>query len=723
MALDERYVVASDLEQYFVDKDSGLPLANGTLTFYRDVARNVPKEVFQLSGAPPNYGYTSMGAQITLSAVGTVQNSGGDNEVIYYYPYDVEGNLDLYYVVCRNADGIEQFTREAWPNITSANDPTKDQTGIQNQLSNPTFTNVFINANKTTTYTVTAASNQVFEFAPNWDFVISGTGTVIIERVAITGNENVPTSPPYVLDVQVSVGVTACYLRQRFPYNSGLWASTPNHPLFLSGSFVARNESVGTTGIQMFYVESTGGSPVVVVDGTFESNYQIIQGATSNAIPQSTNTDSGKDGYIDIYLSFISGSHVRLTALQVIPSATNSINIIPHDTNSSNREEAYQGDYYIPRCAAKPTGSFLIGWDFQLNPFQFGFSGNVATTAAYIVDQTIALRGASGNVAWDYNTATYGLRFTTAGTNDAFYIMQYLDNDQVKDMIGRRLSANVFAYTNSGVGAVTMRIYLFRAGSAAAFPTLPTSIGTVASDGTFTLTAANWTTFARSGLDTPQAVLNQLVTAADINDGNNDYGFSGWEITDSAQIADTSKFAMVVTFAYADAGTEVTVNSVSLTPGDLPCRPLVKSLDEVLRQCQYYYEQTTDPGTHTPTGAANGSIVVTTPLVTSGGNDLMYLKSFYLGYKAIKRALPTVTFFSDTSATPNLIKIAIHLAGGGETGTNVSALTGWTKINPNLYGFLMYVQFAASVATTATNPANEGIMQFHYTADARLGVV
>ena len=53
MALDERFIPITSLNQYFVDKDSGLPLANGTLEFFRDTARITPKAVFQLTGAPP----------------------------------------------------------------------------------------------------------------------------------------------------------------------------------------------------------------------------------------------------------------------------------------------------------------------------------------------------------------------------------------------------------------------------------------------------------------------------------------------------------------------------------------------------------------------------------------------------------------------------------------------------------------------------------------------
>ena len=131
MALNEQYFVTSDLDTYFVDKDSGLPLAQGTLSFYRDVARNTPKTVYQLTGAPPNYTYTSLDNPIVLSGSGTVQNAGGDNVVIYYYPYDDEGNLDLYYVSCENSAFVNQFTREAWPNITSADNPiTSDFSSI-----------------------------------------------------------------------------------------------------------------------------------------------------------------------------------------------------------------------------------------------------------------------------------------------------------------------------------------------------------------------------------------------------------------------------------------------------------------------------------------------------------------------------------------------------------------------------------------------------------------
>src|ERR1700753_1983765 len=224
MALDDRYVIAYYFEQIFLDKDTGLPLAGGKLRFYRDSARNVPKEVFQLSGFPPNYTYTTMGSEITLSSKGTIQNNSGDNVALYFFPYDMDDEIDLYYVTCDSSGDIEQFTRSALPNLTPGTDPTAEVANINNQISNPQFTNVFINDLVSTIYTVSSASNQEFSFAPNWDFIISGTGTVEVERIAIKGNEHLPTSPPYVIEINVSNGISKCHLRQKYPYNSGLWS-------------------------------------------------------------------------------------------------------------------------------------------------------------------------------------------------------------------------------------------------------------------------------------------------------------------------------------------------------------------------------------------------------------------------------------------------------------------------------------------------------------------
>ena len=184
------------------------------------------------------------------------------------------------------------------------------------------------------------------------------------------------------------------------------------------------------------------------------------------------------------------------------------------------------GDYYIPRLNTRPASSLLTAWDFTVNPFQFAASGDLTNTAAYICDQTIGFAGATGDVAFSIDPVTNGLALDTAGSNDAFYLLQYLSGADAKKILGTRLSVNVFGYVTSLSGSVIVSVYLFRAPSTSAIPTLSTSIGTVSTDGTFTLTASGWTQIPRSGLDTAQAILPYLAVDTDINNFDNDMSFT-----------------------------------------------------------------------------------------------------------------------------------------------------------------------------------------------------
>jgi hypothetical protein len=137
MSIDPRYMIASSLQEYFVDKDTGLPLSGGIVSFYSDVNRTQPKPVYMLSGSPPSYIYTELPNPLILSAVGTPQYNGNDI-VIYYYPYDDNGNVELYYVTVTASDTTPQFTREAWPNFSLSSNPSSGEELI-NYIPNPLF--------------------------------------------------------------------------------------------------------------------------------------------------------------------------------------------------------------------------------------------------------------------------------------------------------------------------------------------------------------------------------------------------------------------------------------------------------------------------------------------------------------------------------------------------------------------------------------------------------
>jgi hypothetical protein len=733
MALDDRYIVASDLEGYFVDKDSGLPLASGTLSFFRDSSRNVPKPVYQLSGSPPNYTYTLLPNPVTLSSVGTPQNALGDNIVIYYYPFDDDGNIDLYYVSCDSSGAVNQFTREAWPpNVSQSINPNDQPFSISNQISNSQFTRTFINEGLPITYNVTGATDQEFSFAPNWFFSISGTGSVTVSVVEISGNTNIVTSPPYLIDVSISGGVTECNLIQRFNTNSGLWASTAGRDIFLSGTLVARNENLGTTGLQMFYRESGGGPITTIMDVSFDnSQYFELRDETDNPVPLSINPDLGKDGYVDVGISFITGSHVRLTSIQLIPSQTStSPNFFSYEDMSSNREQAFLGDYFIPKLEQKQIESMLTGWDFPLNPSQFGATGNIPTAGlGYIWDQTTAVSLSVSNVSFGRNTTTNGIHFVTSGANNAFYIMQYLEGNQAKKIIGNKLSVNVNAYKSAAGGNVVTRTYLFRAPLASIFPIIPLSIGSVSPSGIFTITQAGWTEIPRSGLDTATANLSVVNSASDINNGNNDYGFSGWELTDDSQILDTDKFAIVQTFSYIDIGTDIFVDSISLIPGDIPCRPATKSNILTLEECQYYYEKNVDPSIDPTAGSTSGLIISSVGPQPGTVSYTVHARFINIKYKSQKRRAVYPTLYAPSGASNSAL---LNAWDGASLDVNVVILivgANWTQSFSGTSGASFSpVNRANNIANVATGTSGilalaEASILFNYIVDARIGIV
>ena len=745
MALDSRYVLSPPLEYIFLDKSSGLPLTNGQVFLYSDVDKVTPMAAYELSGTYPTYSYTPLPNPIILSAVGTIQDNSGNDVALYLFPYDSEGNFTLYYIRVYDQFGNFQWDRSAWPNAFDETQETSEFP-VDNQMANPQFTRTFLNPGGiATTYTVSAATNQQFLFAPDWTFVISGTGSVTVQQIPIAGNSHIITSPPYVIDVTVGAGITACYLRQRFNVNSGLWASTQipsgqTQDIFLSAAMIATNVLTGTTGVQMFYDESTiTGGPIKILDASFDnSGYTLLQGTSAAPIPLSTNTDTGTSAYADIYISFLVNTHVRISSILVVPVNTTQAGVLlTYDNQSSNREQALMGDYFIPNLEAKRVKSLLVGWDFPLNPMQFGATGNINGTAAYIWDQTIGF-GTANTVAYAQDSITGGLQLTTSANNDAFMIMQYLSGDTVKDIIGKNLSVNVNAFRGSAGGAVTMRVYLCRAAVGSAFPTLPAIIGTLttaappATAGVFAVTASGWTVIPRGGLDTATASLNTVSgNTALIN--NNNYGFTGWQITDSTQLGDTAKFAIVVTFAYAATATVITVPSISVCLGNIPSEPAPQTQDEVLRACQYYYEKSYGQGVAPGDMHDYGSII---SIQCSGnsyegsgtGSISVRPSPFQFTYKSVKSsATQTVHFYSPTTGTIDTCDGVVYQTTI-VNGTNSGVVTAGVGVN---WTYVMSDQglFATAIVDTSMKVVAGvslyqvyGYVNYHYTISCRPGI-
>lgn len=191
MAINSNFLVQSkDLQQYFVDKDTGLPLANGTVELFEDQSRLVHKNWYEQTGIPPNYTYTVLPNPMTLSAVGTVQDDSGNDVLPLYYPYDESSNQQpgseqLYYIVVKDSDGEIQWTRSGFPFPEATGSSPTDNATFRNYIVNNTFwrnvqtydssgnpTN--INLSNQTQYMVAPSQHDGFS-QPDWQFLKGNT--------------------------------------------------------------------------------------------------------------------------------------------------------------------------------------------------------------------------------------------------------------------------------------------------------------------------------------------------------------------------------------------------------------------------------------------------------------------------------------------------------------------------------------------------------------------
>ena len=123
MAINPALLVAAKmLQDYFVDKDTGFPLANGLISLYKDEARSFYKNWYYQTGVPGAYTWVPLDNPLHLSSVGTIQDPNGNDVIPFYYPYEEndENVPEAYYITVYSVDengfpAVLQFTRENFP--------------------------------------------------------------------------------------------------------------------------------------------------------------------------------------------------------------------------------------------------------------------------------------------------------------------------------------------------------------------------------------------------------------------------------------------------------------------------------------------------------------------------------------------------------------------------------------------------------------------------------
>lgn len=366
MGLDSRYVLAPSLQEFFIDKDSGLPMSGGQVFFFEDDARTIPKDVFEISGSPPNYSYTVLPNPVTLSAVGTFQDGSGNDILPYYFPFDDMGDVELYYIEVYNSDGVLQFTREGFPNFTEAN-VTADQ-DVTNFVPNGQFLlhnnipsvpgNSFTAGKVTQPVTIIAQGGWTFERD------IGSTATDFVTFPRYGSAVQIPTgNPRYAVQIQTTIAGsdTRKDLCLKFPDVNKFASTSQAFNFYFEAQSVTGND-INNVQILVRKFFGTGGSPSATTETEVTSITLKAQAMQSFNTPILFGTNVNKsigtnnDDYVQIVIRLPpTGVQTALFTDFAMTINSETLSAFPTQTEAEQLDESTAG--WLP--APNPDGSDL----------------------------------------------------------------------------------------------------------------------------------------------------------------------------------------------------------------------------------------------------------------------------------------------------------------------------------------------------------------------------
>jgi hypothetical protein len=684
--------------------------------FEQDNQRGTLKPVYQITGTSPNYSFIQLPNPMTLSSIGTFVDALDNPVIPYFFPYDANGDAELYFVRCTSSTDVPQFTREAVPYIPASSESAITSI-IENELSNPQFAEVLFESPLTITFN--AVTDEVISIAPNWDLVLTspGVGSVTMNVLTPTGSLNRITNPGTLLNI-TSAGLSSLKLRQRIYGSPNLWGSG-----YIAGTFVAKTYGGTDATLTLSYSQSDGTVvDEVIITATLTADGAYAAHTGTVLIPASNSTESFPDAYIDIFFDLPLSTEIDITSVMIAFTNETSIENISYSQESLDRQVDHLFHYYKPQLEYKPIPSYLVGWDFPLNPAQPHGStiaapfATGANTSNYVWDQTIAFQSVDSSLTFSRSSTTKGLSITAAVATQ-FAIIQYLPLEQARELLSSR---NAIALKGSiSTGTLTGYINLYWT-TDASLPDLNAatyhSLVSGLTAGVPAVANGTWTKVTRGNLNEDASF--SLTTT------NTEFTFNGWDATSTAGKTTATYLAIVISFDQLSLASVATLDYCSLVCGDIATRPAPQTPDEVLRECQYYYESTY------PIGSAPGAVEITNLVLaqqdirTTGGNDLLLATPFGYRYQVNKRTAPALTFYSGASGTAGKVEGYLYQSGASVNQTEITFSTGWTVLTNGTKGFIYVPPGSIQTFTSAgAGTLPQAFIGFHNTADARLGIV
>jgi len=718
MALNTKFVVGINLNEYFVDKDTGLPLSGGKIHFKKDNNRSVGKLVYMLTGSPPNYTYTALPNPVTLSSVGTVAISptDGTNIAIYFYPYDENGDLDLYHVQVKDAAGNVQLERQAWPNVSANVNPLNQVSGeSDNQIANSQFVDILFEQDQGITLEWTGAvTNKVFELAPGWDMIVSAsdTSSIVINRLPLAGSLNINTNPPYALDIlPEGSSISSIKLRQTLQGNPSIFANNTLSGFMLIASLDGLSHSISMT-----YSTSVPNVPKTIISAaTGAMGYTSAVGTLDVGAGLNTSTPPDAATYIDIILP--TTGHVAISSIQILP-ITQGGDAASYIQDSVQRQESYLSYYYNPLIQAIPVPSITQGWDFKANPAQWGSTrASTVVASTYLWDQTIIWQNNNHLVSGSRDAAGR-LALNVSSPGGQLALVQYLTMQQMRLLLANGWSTLINAYTDNVGGALgTVSFYYTTDPS---LPSLASSnlslIATIDANGKPVTFHGNWTE-----LPNPLLGENRFTIPYNASNTTSSIALNGWS-QPAYGISSTATYAAIVIGFSGLVSTNIYFDSIAVTPGRLAVPFAPVSYGDTLRQMQYYYEKSYAAGVVPGTATSVNSLAATPyNFGKSFANAVALPPNVCLKHTEKRTASPSLTVISPSTGFGGYFD-CIWYAGGVAGALGVFGYT--TAYDGPLYGSnaITLVSNGLNVGTAYASTPSNAIVFFHYTIDARLGL-
>lgn len=611
----------------------------------------------------------------------------------------------------------------------------------ENQISNSQFSIVnFLDSfgnTESPNPQITISAAGTYEIAPGWEIVLEGSGSCTITQFITHGSENTPDNivPPYYLDI-VTSGWTSAILQQTLNGNGAIWYNN-----YIAASILVKSNDSLAHPISVSYVPNSPGVPVEIIASVPVSvgPFTYIQGIAALFPPAnatSVNTTPNNEAFVKIQIALPSTGTIDISNIQLIGIQNNSDVVIdsfaiqPEET--IERQLDHLAHYYEPKLAFKPIPSWLVGWDFLLNPTQFGVSGSLgaigANKSAYAWDSTILFQSVNNSVSFNRDGQAGGFEIlTNPGSKVA--MVQYVQAPKANLILLSNMAVNLIANCDTDTtikGTISLWYTTDASLPNIAAGTNNSLIATLDANGKPATFNGNWTEVPLKLGQEATFTLTSTIT---------EFNFPFWEAL-SVTLANNAKFmAIVIGFQNIPASTIFPqIISCSLCSGDIATKPASQSSDEVLRECQYFFEKSYNPstaiGSLTNTGMQAFNATLYNNTLSGGTTSELYPNQMNLLFKQEKRIAPSITVYSPTGASA-------QVQCGIKVGSSFPApVSGSNPVNRTISDWSLSVSTSSAFISNDTGSGSDLIMQltpisnaavgihyFHYIADARLGII